>query len=147
MIENYKDIPWYEWLYQVSNLWRVKSFKYWKEKLLKNILNIHWYYVRVNLYKDNKSKPYNVHRLVATVFNDDNSVKLLKHQRVKWSDHGHSKKVNQYDLQWNFIKEWWSAIDVAKELNISKSSISLCCTWKCKTAWGFKWKFKKLTTI
>ena len=35
MIEEWKDIPEYEGLYQVSNLGNIKSFKFGKEKLLK----------------------------------------------------------------------------------------------------------------
>lgn len=32
MAEIWKDISWYEWLYQVSNLWRVKKNKIMRRK-------------------------------------------------------------------------------------------------------------------
>lgn len=55
-----------------------------------------------------------------------------------------SKKqiVLQYDLQDNFIKEWSSATDAAKALNLNCSSIRSCITGKRKTCGGYKWKNK-----
>jgi len=55
-----------------------------------------------------------------------------------------SKPVLQYDLQENFIKEWSSAKNAClfynpKDLN----GVSACCLGKQKTAFGFKWKYKK----
>lgn len=72
-MEEWKDIKDYEGIYQVSNLGRVKSLKYGKEKILK--LKTRGYgYKAVILCKDNVKKPYYVHRLVAIAFipNPDN---------------------------------------------------------------------------
>ncbi len=72
MQEIYKDIPWYEWLYQVSNYWNVKSLwrKMWfiksNDKLLKQQIN--FWYCLVALIKDWKRKDSRVHRLVASAF-------------------------------------------------------------------------------
>lgn len=52
--------------------------------------------------------------------------------------------VLQYNLDGNFIKEWESASEAGRKLNISISSICNCCKspqWH-KTAGGFKWKYK-----
>jgi hypothetical protein len=57
-----------------------------------------------------------------------------------WKLHHRAKKVNQYDLDWNFIKTWDSIRDVERELKINNSHISSCCNWKKKTAWWFTWK-------
>jgi len=84
--EIFKDIPWYEWLYQVSNLGNVKSLNYLRT----------------------------------------------------WKEH---KKVNQYDLQWNFIKTWYCVMDINRKLLISNKSISSCCKWLRKTAWKYTWKY------
>lgn len=70
-MEEWRDVVWYEWLYQVSDLWSVKSIKWWKrntwkEKLLKNG-NICWYNT-VGLCIHWKRKQYLVHRLVAQAF-------------------------------------------------------------------------------
>lgn len=72
--EEWKDIPNYEGLYQVSNLGRVKSLEKidalghrLKEKILKPQINRGYY--RVNLYKNSIQKNYRVHRLVWEAFN------------------------------------------------------------------------------
>ena len=65
MKEEYRDIPNYEGLYQVSNLGNVKGIK--RNKLLKLNIGTTGYY-RVMLYKNNKHKNYKVHQLVAMAF-------------------------------------------------------------------------------
>ena len=77
--EEWKDIPEYEGLYQVSNLGRVKSLKRFrkgkngslvsvKEKILKPQINRDGYYL-VQLYKQSIRKWYQVHRIVWEAFN------------------------------------------------------------------------------
>jgi len=64
--EIWKDIFWYEWLYQVSNIWNVKSlFRY--KKTLKPKKRKDWY-LEFNLYKNKKVKFFRWHRLVASAF-------------------------------------------------------------------------------
>ena len=53
----------------------------------------------------------------------------------------HKIKINQYDLNNNFIKQFDSINDAAKEHNIDRSSIGKCCKEIHKTASGFKWKY------
>lgn len=60
--EEWRDIPWYEWLYQVSNMWRVKSFRRWRTMVLKPSKITWWLWVRLI------GKTYKVHRLVASAF-------------------------------------------------------------------------------
>ena len=67
MKEIFKDIPNYEGSYQVSNLGRVKSLKYGKERILKPNLNKYGY-LTVSLTKDSKTKTRKVHKLVAMAF-------------------------------------------------------------------------------
>ena len=52
-----------------------------------------------------------------------------------------AKPVKQYDLQGNFIKEWESASEAARQLNIKQSNISACCLGKTKTAYGHIWTY------
>ena len=49
-------------------------------------------------------------------------------------------KINQYDLNGNFIKTWDSASDVKKKLNIDDSTIRKCCKGYKKSCGGFQWK-------
>ena len=68
--EVWKDIRGYEGLYQVSNLGRVKSLNYkrtGKERILKITKDRNGYYL-VNLRKNNKTKMFKVHYLVADNF-------------------------------------------------------------------------------
>ena len=54
-----------------------------------------------------------------------------------------SNKVIQYDLQGNVIKEWPSAVEVEKNLCFNQAHIRSCCRGQCKTAYNYKWKYKK----
>ncbi len=68
--EVWKDIPWYEWLYTVSNTGSVKSLRY-RKKHIEWIINwgIDWPWYRfVFLSKNSISKRYHIHRLVALAF-------------------------------------------------------------------------------
>ena len=53
------------------------------------------------------------------------------------------KRVIQYDLNMNFIKEWNSLKDIENELKISSGDISKVCnnTNNRKSAGGFIWRF------
>ena len=67
MKEIWKDIVGYEGLYQVSNMGRVRSFKYNKVRILKP-LSTNNGYLHVNLRKNNSVKGLLIHRLVAQAF-------------------------------------------------------------------------------
>jgi len=54
------------------------------------------------------------------------------------------KVIIQYDLNYNFIKEWVALSLAARELNIHTSSIRRCCKGNGKSCGGFKWDYKKL---
>lgn len=62
--EIWKDIPWYEWMYQVSNLWRVLSLYSWKEKILSPNKTTKFWHLSVWI----MNKKIKVHRLVASCF-------------------------------------------------------------------------------
>ena len=66
MKEIWKPIKDFEY-YFISNFGRVKSTKFGKERILKLTKDKDGYLI-VNLYKNNKSKTFKVHRLVAEVF-------------------------------------------------------------------------------
>lgn len=51
------------------------------------------------------------------------------------------KKVGQYDLENNLIKEFESAREASRQLNIDCGSISKCCRNKQKQCGGFTFKY------
>ena len=55
----------------------------------------------------------------------------------------HSKTVEQYDLNLNFIKEWPSVSDAENSLNIARGDISQCALHRRRSAGGFIWKYKE----
>lgn len=67
MEEVFKDVPGFEGMYQISNLGRLKSFKWGKEKILKKNIDKH-NYCFVILYKNLQKKTIRVHKLVAMAF-------------------------------------------------------------------------------
>lgn len=126
MEEIWKDIPWYEGLYQVSNLGRVKSItrerynwakRIYKEKILKFWKR--WHYLKMCLYKNNKSKSITVHRLVAQAFlwleisnlkilvchKDDNPINCNLDNLFLWT---HKDNTQDMMKKWRnlFYKEW-----------------------------------------
>lgn len=50
-------------------------------------------------------------------------------------------KVNQYDFNGNFIKEWISISFAAKSLNILVQGISACCRGICNYAGNYIWRY------
>ena len=51
------------------------------------------------------------------------------------------KKINQYDLEGNFIREWDSISKIEKELGLHHSNIiKVCSNLRNKTG-GYKWKY------
>ena len=73
-------------------------------------------------------------------------IKSIKHHfnynGIKWEPTDSRKKIIQYDLNKNFIKEWDSASDVVKELNFNASAIGKCCKGIQKSHRDFFWKYK-----
>lgn len=63
------------------------------------------------------------------------------HKWLKWWKHFLSKKINQYNKNWDFIKTWDSMSDITRELWIATSNLSKACKWKYKYCWWFIWKY------
>ena len=153
-IEEFRDIPGYEGVYEVSNLGRVRR----DGKILKPSKNKKGYLL-VSLFKNGTKKNARIHRLVAQSFiPNPQNLPQINHKdedktnntvdNLEWCDSKYnnnyslSKPVFQYDLLGNFIREWPSMIKVEEETGIHNSSISMCCLGKLKSAGGFVWKYK-----
>ena len=71
-----------------------------------------------------------------------NEPKIHKFKKVYNSENRY-KPVYQYDLSGNFIKEYKSAKEAAKELNGSASFITSVANGSKKSAYGYIWKYIK----
>ena len=67
----------------------------------------------------------------------------LKKEFIKNNPHALSKSIIQYDLEGNFIREWPSASEASRQLNIGISEISRMCLKRrnIKSVGGFKWEY------
>lgn len=57
------------------------------------------------------------------------------------------KKVYQYDLDGNFLKEFRSARTAASELNLNHGNISRCCNGKFKHTGGYIFRYEMTSNI
>ena len=144
-----------------------------KGRILKAAVQKKGGYVFVVLSKDGKTKGYRVHRLVADAFIDNpNNYRCVNHKdenktnnnvnNLEWCTHkynnnygtkplriakANSKKVNQYDLEGNFIKQWNSTMDIERHLKIKNSYISACCRGKREKAYNYKWRYADANSL
>ena len=169
--ELWKMIPGYEGLYMVSDLGRVKSIRFEKERILKTDMSSG--YLRVMLGRRNGH--FLVHRLVAEAFipnpdnlpcvnhinevKTDNRVENLEWCTKKYNtNYGKgrermvekqrnrkdcSKVILQFSLNGEFIKEWPSGKEIQRKLGFAQTNISACCLGKYKQTHGFIWKYKE----
>lgn len=52
-----------------------------------------------------------------------------------------SKIVYQYSLDGELIRKWHSCKEIERQLEFNQGYINRCCLGKCKTAYGFIWKY------
>ena len=53
-----------------------------------------------------------------------------------------SKKVLQFTLDGEFIREWPSTKEIERQLGFDNSAVGRCCLGEQKTAYGFCWMYK-----
>lgn len=176
MKEIWKDIKEYQGKYQVSNLGKIRTLIKWdlnKRKYIATIKNIKLRkdkdgYILVDLHKNNKTKTFKVHRLVAEAFiSNPNNYPQINHkneikndnrvENLEWCSNEYNarygtknqraakknkKKVLQYDLKGNFIEEYSSLTEAGSKNNMNITNISAVCIGKAKTSYGYIWRYK-----
>lgn len=166
MIENlegeiWRDVAGFEGLYQVSNLGRVKSLKFGKERILKP--GTYNYGRKFVILCKNRDKLHKlVHRLVAQAFipNPDKKPEV-DHidtntsnncvDNLRWVNHHENNQnplsiIHQRDAKrtkmipiycYETDKIYESMIDVQRQLNVNAGSVSRCCTGKYSQTGGY----------
>ena len=129
MDEIWKDIEWYNGFYQISNLWIVKSLKFWKEKILIPGKTKSWY-LTILLSKEWKTFSVTIHRLVWIHFIPN----PLNLPCVLHKDETLDEKLRLYNWADNL---WWGTQkDNAMDRNRK-------WRWFCFFKWKEnKWKWK-----
>lgn len=165
-MEQWKAIVGYEGIYEISDIGRVKSLKYGKEKILKpgKLKNG---YLHVILYKEGKKKIFKIHRLVAEAFipnplgletvNHMDEVKTnnvasnlewmsIKDNnnygsRTKRAAEANAKSVEMLDKSTGELLATYHSLKEAWRVTcINPGDISSCCLGKLKSAGGYKWR-------
>lgn len=72
----------------------------------------------------------------------EQAIKNLGKYAKRGKDNPKSKRVLQYDLDGNFIKEWESMNQIERELGYRTQNICSCCQGKYKKAFNFIWRYK-----
>ena len=166
-METWKAIAGYEGIYEVSDLGRVRSLKYGKEKILKPGKN-QGGYLHVVLCKDGQSKTITVHRLVADAFvPNPNNLETINHKdevktnntvtNLEWMSQKDnlnygtrnkrvgealSKQVQMFDKSTGELLATFPSLAEAERVTeINQGNISSCCNGKYKSAGGYKWRY------
>ena len=138
-MEEWRDIPGYEGLYQVSNIGNVRSLNYNRRKGCIHVLKLGYSpYANISLCKDGKPKHYLVHRLVAEAFiPNPNNYKEVNHidedktnnkvENLEWCDRSHN--INHGDRNNKHAKAMLAEKHPkAKKVRcITTGEIFLCC--------------------
>ena len=165
----WKDIKDYEGLYQVSDDGRVRRIL--NDGRTREIKNRDGVYLTVSLSKRSIKKTFNVHRLVAEHFlprppkaTEVNHKDGNKHNNnlsnLEWVTQRENlhhamdvlginpfgkppRRVNCYDINGNFIKEYPSVSAAARSTGKrnARVGITLACQGEYRTAHGYKWEY------
>ena len=160
----WKPIPGYEDLYEVSNDGNVRSInpRYKNKSILKQSIGSKGYKI-VTLCRKGQQKTINVHRIVAEVFlPNPHNLPCVNHKNenkednrvsnLEWCSYYYNNtygqrltksalKIGKPVICIETNKTYPSAYAAEKETNISQSKICLCCHQKRKSAGGFHWSF------
>lgn len=142
---------------------KAKCLKLINENILKPNHTLNGY-LKVSLSKNGKAKTFLVHLLVARTFigysilqidhidgnKQNNNISNLEYVTQKentnraWNKKLISRKKNeidQYDINNNYIKTWFNAGDIERELKINHSLVIACCRGKRNKTGNYKWKY------
>lgn len=62
-------------------------------------------------------------------------------ESVKGAKNPRARKINQYDLDGNFIRSYWGCKEATELFGFDNSSIGKCCKGEQKTSYGYIWRY------
>lgn len=155
----------YEGIYEVNRLGEIRRIK--TGRILKGYQGRDGYQ-RVSLTTNGITKPFLLHRLIASAFipnpmnypcinhkDEDKSNNSL--DNLEWCTHRYNlnygthnaranetrkKPISQYSRNGEFIRNWDSVTDIHRETGIDMGHITACCRGTRKTAGNYRWKYK-----
>lgn len=118
-----------------------------KSTVIKHSFN-NCYYTRIFTQED-------IYKLYKFMYSETDGLVFLKRKKDKFNnwikksieidnERREKKKIMQFDVNNNFIREWNNSIEAGifyGNKNIS-SAIHMCCRGKYLSVYGFKWKYK-----
>lgn len=171
MKEIWKDIPNYKGLYQASNLGNIRSLHYRRTNKIKQLayrinhkgyLDTHIKNKRKTIHRlvaetfiPNPNNLPQINHIDGNKLNNNitnlewcDNGKNQKHayrlglqHSKKGVNHSRCRKVNQYDLDGNFIKTWSYIKEASDCLNIHHSNIISCCKGLYKKTGNYIWRY------
>lgn len=126
-------------------------------------------HLQIILSKEHKCKNYYVHRLVMEAFTENpDNFPCINHKdengynnelsNLEWCDHiyninygtciqrraeNHWKRIDQYDINMNYIQSFNSITEASESTMTDRSSITKCAKLKRKTAGGYIWRYNE----
>ena len=95
-----RDIPWYEWIYKITENWEVISSLWLNPIIKKPVFNGKWY-LTVQLHKDSIRKRFLIHRLVLLAYVWDSD---LQCNHIDWDKTNNKLSNLEYCTQEENIK-------------------------------------------
>jgi len=156
-INEFKDIPWFEWIYKINKSSVIISLKYWKIRILKQSKDNYWYlHIGLNLKKRHLCK---VHRLMLLTFiwksdkqvnhknwiKDDNRLENLEYcTNAENQKHRFDVLGHKWSAYWKYWKENPSSKSV-KQFSLTNTLIWLydSCVIASQKTWVHNWNIWK----
>ena len=108
-----------------------------ENKLDNRACNLEWCTLKYNINYGTR-----LNRMVETNKNNGNIDKFVQYAKQNFS-----KKVYQYDINYNLLNIWDSTKEIERKLGYDSSQIASVCRGNHKTAKGYIWSYKPLDRL